>query len=708
MQVKMNSMIGSRGILYDELARAGSSQSCYICGADHATWTIYSKCMADNRPFFPFLEYHKPSKEVKKLGKGGRTLACNLCYSLLIQQWNAYEANGTPVLKRLYWLKRTSGGESGTIEGYGSDCSSPDKFSVRHDFSDSDDQGGTAGSESGRFSAHSIRGADSESVADTGDTKDLHFRARASPAGQDTEERMDRPGVVFVPDPYGKLDQGVPGECCCFVCGRMKAKEFMRSVHSRPQLKPETPFYPCLAQYRQPPNAKPMDFQGKVLVCEACQKFLFQQWQVFQRNGTPASERQYQLRSDPSFPKDQQSEFATMVCFLCRTIQPATSGRFIHSQKHTLGDPFYPFLKNLPLPPGAMPLTREGLTCACSSCRKSLYQQWKTFEAARIPDEDRVYANLMDKTIGSAFQPSINPLPPDHEILCFICQTRDYRQNMKELHASPYANMCLSFLEKIEKFPGTVYLRDSLQALVCKFCYHSIRDQWETFEAKHIPLDKRQYRLHSTVPVAYTKTSTLMAIMSTGDYEASHCDLCEVELPTTELQDLLIAPTCLAGKEKTVPYFPFLSRWKTYNEGENASSKKILVCKLCAANLVAQWNRYERMMDCSDNERWNRRYKVHHFICYRCGDTVHRTNVKVLDRRRYSSLLTQQPPRDAIELKNLVVICWECKEKLDTEGREMQILSKRDVARRSERHMVCFVFFFYYRFSLIDYCSCFG
>ena len=595
MQVKMSSIIGRRGILYDELARAGSSQSCYICGADHATWTIYSKYTADNRPFFPFLEYHKPSKEMKKLGKGGRALACNLCYSLLIQQWNAYEANGTPVLKRLYWLKRTSGGESGTIEGYGSDCPSPDKFSVRHDFSDSDDQGGTARSESGRFSAHSIRGADSESMADTGDTKDLHFGARASPAGQDTEERMDRPGVdVFVADSYGKLDQGVPGECCCFVCGRMKAKEFMRSVHSRPELKPGTPFYPCLAQYRQPPNAKPMDFQGKVLVCEACQKFLFQQWQFFQRNGTPASERQYQLRSDPSF------------------------------------------------------------------------------------------------------QPGINPLLPDHEILCFICQTRDYRRNMKELHASPYANMCLSFLEKIEKFPGTVNLRDSGQALVCKFCYHSIRDQWDTSEAEHIPLDKRQYRLHSTLPVAYTKTSTLTAIMSTGDYESSHCDLCEVELPTTELQDLLIAPACLEGKEKTVPYFPFLSRWKTYNEGENASCKKLLVCRLCAANLVAQWNRYERMMDCSDNERWNRRYKVHHFICYRCGDTVHRTNVKVLDRRRYSSLLTQQPPRDAIELKNLVVICWECKEQLDTEEREMQILSKRDVAQRSERHMVCFVFFFYY------------
>ncbi|KAJ7376658.1 hypothetical protein OS493_033540 [Desmophyllum pertusum] len=288
-------------------------------------------------PFFPFLEYHEPAEGAQPVDKAnGRVDSCTVCFSFLTQQWHAFEESDTPVIKRIYWLKR----------------SGPDSSGER---------------------AHSpSQDRDEESMANDNTMP----KRIMTPKVQNNVRVASRRPV---------------GLETCYICSRRKPKEFMRSVHTRPQLKTETPFYPCLARHVPPAVAKQMDYLGKVLVCEACQKFLFRQWQVFQKNSTPLSERQYQLRSDPSLPREQQSQLSTMVCFICGVTQPATSGRFLYSRKHAPGHPYYPFLNNLVTPEGAMPLTKQGLTRACSGCRKSLHRQWKHFEAAGVNDDKREY-----------------------------------------------------------------------------------------------------------------------------------------------------------------------------------------------------------------------------------------------------------------------------------------------------------------------------
>jgi hypothetical protein len=86
---------------------------CYVCASRGAIekYSIRVKPNPDrNEPYFQFLSDHKPPNGVPHWTQSGNLVrTCFVCYTTLIQQWEAYEREDKPHNQRVYWLKRSDG-----------------------------------------------------------------------------------------------------------------------------------------------------------------------------------------------------------------------------------------------------------------------------------------------------------------------------------------------------------------------------------------------------------------------------------------------------------------------------------------------------------------------------------------------------------------------------------------------------------------------
>ena len=632
---------------------------CFICGASNANWPVYCRSRnSEKMPFFPFLEYHEPAEGARPVDKAsGQIDSCTVCFSFLTQQWHAFEESDTPVIKRIYWLKR-SGPESSSDRAHSPVANSQ----VRGEESMPNDN--TMAEEN----------SDAENTEQCtivpGELSEGNINATTSDMGSvnPISEHSTGPFV----ENSSLASRRAVGLETCYICSRRKPKEFMRSVHTRPQLKTETPFYPCLARHVPPTVAKQMDYLGKVLVCEACQKFLFRQWQVFQKNSTPLSERQYQLRSDPSLPREQQSQLSTMVCFICGVTQPATSGRFLYSRKHTLGHPYYPFLNNLPTPEGAMPLTKQGLTRACSGCRKSLHRQWKHFEAAGISDEKREYRirnEVMVQTGGSVTELTETPT----KIACYTCGQHCAESDLRPVHTKANTNPLretfhFPFIASLKPQKDCRHLDTEGRTFVCKKCHAQLRIEWEQFEKNGVPQEERSYVLKLSAAIA-------------EDLDISSvCFLCGVTVNASFHFKLYSYPHSGKGISDGGPFFPSLSsREPALNAQPIDSEGTAVACEICYNNLMVQWKAYEGSAIPEDSNRWRRKYLVTTIKCYLCSKQVSRTLSGAVNKRLITFPPNHHPPETGIVVNNGrdVVLCDGCQKEVQ---RDLEAMDDSDAA----------------------------
>lgn len=442
-----------------------SNEACFICGNCNRNGplaNVYAKPIA-NCPFFPTLASHPQPPGAKPMDSSGRVQACEPCHQMLLEQWDNYQRYTVPHSERRYRLPSrsftcfTCGLEFPvSVQRVVSAVPGPDQqpgFPFLRTVAPP--PGAQPLSSAGRAVVCSMcykslqRQLRVFEISNVPESK-RHFKI--------LHEGTTTPATVS-PSPASVLRKQLLSPQTkylgCYLCEKIGPMESLVACDTTPGAGPHFPF---LRDVARPIAARPMDSQGRVLLCAECCAELQLQWDAFESAGLPLTQRRYHTALLTSPPSASQG-----ACFVCTEL---TSETFPVGSREGPG-PFFPFLESHA---GQGSLDSTGTARVCTFCFHSLMAQWLAYESSPHP-EDAARAMRRYNT---------------HHYVCYICGITTYRRRVRTLTVRDFP-----FLREHPRPAGALTLRDGVVS--CLTCFESLSSQWKDYERMRVPVEMRKY-----------------------------------------------------------------------------------------------------------------------------------------------------------------------------------------------------------------------
>ncbi|XP_073962955.1 uncharacterized protein [Choristoneura fumiferana] len=413
----------------------------------------------------------------------------------------------------------------------------------------------------------------------------------------------------------------------CFVCGGAGfSDQFTVRVKADPQS--TEPYFPFLGAHAPPTGYRPesADEEGTVRCCCVCYTFLRQQWEQYDRENKPHSQRFYwmkRLDGKPFIGADMsfQGEYAASVLGLGGEPrdEPAPSPR---------PEPAPP-----PAPPAPQTndkgaaqsrlLGRRGgegvldLRARDPSVISVGSQHSGASEAAGYLDHVRSTVSVYSGNSNSSSDRDILDLSmPDKNSVtevCYVCGDEYRRGTLANLHTKPpkdATNKQPYFPIFGEQHPRPPRSRpkDALGTVrACAACHHHLLQQWAAYQMRGVGCSERVYSLRTRV-VSLLPPSPL-SLASSGDKAAAAasperphsqpaaaaaatasfvCYVCGVSAPSSHLRLVY----CCANPERE-PYYPFITALKPHPDASPISPQGMVqICASCNKNIPHKYPAY--------------------------------------------------------------------------------------------------------------------
>ena len=624
---------------------------CYVCGGNGANWSLYTKeNEVDKSPYFPFLQSIEKAEGAQPIRSNGRIDACTLCFSFLVQQWRSYEESDTPVSKRTYWLKRSGPVSIDTLNlNLNEENKEPYATAGKsHEIMESGNQS---------ESVDDVQSLESNSpdVSGLDENKDeiINNKRHSDELLSTTQSYNNTKLWKESKDSKSKQsetpDTEIEQTCCS--CGQPEGIVLLKTVHTKPQLKTETPFYPFLAQ-----RSPKVDFMGKVAVCKSCEVYLFKQWGRYERLHVPLSERYYTLLSAQDAQKEIKVDM--FVCFLCGNKHPQTSAQNVHAKKGNAGVPYFPFLlRHLPRT-GAREISEAGTCEVCELCHKSLIHQWNEFEDAGFGMHDREYKVGKRDAFRNSDNIKSNVRHSWNMQMCPVCKKMKSKDEMDYICAESEDTIA-STNDSVDRQGRNLVCCD------CKKTSSQSRDR-----ISHVkPLESPKSYGDTTVTRSAFKNSTSLShnvAPNTHKHESSHfetCFLCGEKVNALSLEYLHVFPRQYVNGFR--PFFPSLAyRVPAYHAKPPSALGTVITCNYCHGNMINQWHECEKHEQHGISNPWVRQYVFSQFTCYLCSNAYPRQKVTTVSSSDFPFLAKVRRPARGFRINNEMgyVVCQHCKE----------------------------------------------